>query len=198
MKTKIENQIKTIKYCHTPRTRQEMDSFCEKNGITARTLRNYSKNGMDFNDVHYDMFMRYISNDSNVHKVFSRSRKKEDGSNVELVENRGELNEFFSSIHPLFLALNLTEVNLLTKRLIDLASGTDMEEAYRHLIGKIVYQLSDYAMERLAIEGSDLPAIVPAFEDDTVYRDDPQLRSAYYYKLLHVEKSNNHNDNDKV
>ena len=59
MKTKIENQIKTIKYCHTPRTRQEMDSFCEKNGITARTLRNYSKNGMDFNDVHYDMFMRY-------------------------------------------------------------------------------------------------------------------------------------------
>ena len=50
-KSKLENQIEIMKYCHTPRTREEIEQFCAELGITGRTLRNYQK-GIVFNDIH--------------------------------------------------------------------------------------------------------------------------------------------------
>ena len=117
---------------------------------------------------------------------------------VEIAGNREELNQYFSSMHPLLLMLNLSEINLLTNKLMDLARDIDLEESYRHLIGKIVYQLSDYAIERLGIDETDIPKVKPVFEDEKHYDKRIDLGEAYDEKMRIVRRISSQNDSTKI
>ena len=196
-KSKLENQIEIMKYCHTPRTREEVELFCSKLGITDRTLRNY-QGGIDFNDIHYPMYRRIVSNDQQEHLSVFSSIEPDDGVVVEPAGTREELNQYFSSMHPIFLMLNLSEVNLLTNKLMDLVRDNDLEESYRHIIGKIVYQLSDYAIERLNINASDIPKVKPVFEDENHYEERIDLGEAYEEKMRIVRQINSQKDSKKI
>lgn len=196
-KSKLEKQIEIMKYCHTPRTSEEVELFCSKIGITGRTLRNYVR-GIDFNDIHYPMYRRIVSNDEQEHLSVFSSIKPDDGVIVEPAGNREELNQYFSSMHPLFLMLNLSEVNLLTNKLMDLVEDSDLEASYKHLIGKIVYQLSDYAVERLGIDETEIPKVAPVFEDEDYYNKRIDLGEAYDEKMRIVRQIDSQKDSKKI
>ncbi len=67
-------------------------------------------------------------------------------------ETRGHSLKYYkSTIHPLFLALNLTELTALLKALQWGCRDSDQQvrETYRHLLNYVYRQLTDYAKGRL-------------------------------------------------
>lgn len=195
-KTKLEKQIDLIKYCHYPRTNEELTQFCERIGISDRTVRNYLSE-MSFNDIEYPVNKRIVSNDDQQHLVISSSIPSSEGY-VDIVSNMGELNEIRLSQHPIFLVLNLTEVNLLTNLLMSMVENTQFSESYRHLIGKIVFQLSDYAKERLGIDKGKIRPVKPEYDNDQYYRDILDQGGGYAEKMKIVRSIRSQNDSNKI
>ena len=117
---------------------------------------------------------------------------------VDIVSNMGELNEIRLSQHPIFLVLNLTEVNLLTNLLMSMVENTQFSESYRHLIGKIVFQLSDYAKERLGIDKGKIRPVKPEYDNDQYYRDILDQGGGYAEKMKIVRSIRSQNDSNKI
>ncbi|MGI5927906.1 MAG: hypothetical protein ACOX8A_12160 [Thermacetogeniaceae bacterium] len=73
------------------------------------------------------------------------------GTTVKITENRKGHSQlsYKSTVHPFFLALNLTELFALLKLLEDASSDPDphISKTYRHLFKSIYSQLTDYAKE---------------------------------------------------
>lgn len=136
---KFATQLEIIKELHEPNTRR---NICNKFTITDRTFRNYY-NGNDairIGNVEFNYTIKETDNSLDVEM---------DG--VEQ-ENLGveDLLLYKSSMHPVLLPLNMTEVYMLTNGLLDmLEKDSVLYKNYKHLAEKIYSQLSPYALNRL-------------------------------------------------
>ncbi|MGL5540452.1 MAG: hypothetical protein ACRDBX_02325 [Erysipelotrichaceae bacterium] len=137
---KLETQIQILKYAHEPRTRNEI---CEKFEIEDRTIRNHFNKG----DIIIDNVIIPLDLTKSIkgRTVLSNDKALK---NKKLGEDQFE---YRASVHPIFLPLNLTEVNMLTNELLDHLKDVDEAtyEAYKHLAAKIYSQLSDYGKTRI-------------------------------------------------
>ena len=135
--SKLEKFLEIIKALHEPKSR---DSICKEFEIEDRTFRNYFNNSTPMK-VGKVVFSHQIKDDGNSREVYI------DGNNNRMVDDK---KLYKSSMHPILLPLNMTEVYMLTNCLLDMLDKNSPEyENYRHLASKIYSQLSPYAKKCL-------------------------------------------------
>ncbi len=95
------------------------------------------------------------------------------------------------TVHPLFLALNLTEVNTLLKLLPDFLSKVECTDGEKKMIKlsiglleRMQYQLSDYALERLGLEKKDMSNQVLRFIPESEMRKAEEGNLMYWIKRM--------------
>jgi hypothetical protein len=123
---KLEREIEVIKCCHTPKNITEIaDELNADERIIRRIVNEYIPD-FEFPVMHIDVDKAFVN-----HRQFVFDSEPKD--------------EFQSTVHPICLALNLTEVYLLTIGLLSRIPPNDiMYDVYVRLLSKIYTQLSDY------------------------------------------------------
>jgi hypothetical protein len=123
---KLEREIEVIKRCHTPKNITEIaDELNADERIIRRIVNEYLPN-FEFPVMQID-----------VNKAFTNQRQ--------FILDSEPTDMFRSTVHPICLALNLTEVYLLTVGLFSRIPPNDtMYDVYVKLLSKIYTQLSDY------------------------------------------------------
>ncbi len=133
---KLANKLDIIKMLHDPMTREKC---AELLGIDERTIRNYMGEG----DIEIDNVVipfQIVENSDKTNLSNSKDSDKDIHSN-HLMER--------STVHPVILPLNLTEVYMLTSGILDiLGSNHEQYGAYKAIADKIYSQLSPYAKTR--------------------------------------------------
>ena len=107
------------------------------------------------------------------------------GSSISITKVRKDGKDGYrSTMHPVFLPLNLTEVYAMTVYLEDVLDPKDINtEVIRNVIGRIKSQLSDYALECLSLDrGGDYP--------ENRYLDDESLAKQREGIRMYLMKSN--------
>lgn len=142
---KFVNKIKLLKFLHDPKDRQQcVDLFNDKNNqptMTERTIRNYINEGdIEIDNVIIPFQIQRIEHSQN---QFSDSENTFTGY--------GENQEpYRSTVHPVILPLNLTEIYMLTNGLLDIIGTNHPQyDTYKDISSKIYLQLSDYAKRRI-------------------------------------------------
>ena len=144
---KLNKKLEVIKYLHEPHTREQC---AKKLKIDERTIRNYRNEG----DVKI----------GNVIIPFE-IKENSDGRSLSNSRNVGEdikPNDLMSrsSVHPVVLPLNLTEVYMMTLGILKKLGNNHPEyEAYRRIAIKIYSQLSDYAKKCIDRSNHDLYSV---------------------------------------
>ncbi len=138
---KLNRKIQMIKFLHEPKTKSDcvFKLFGQSeadNESLERTIRNYIREGdIEIDNVIIPFRFKKIKK---TRTSFSDGQESKDGYG----ENKEELK---SSVHPVILPLNLTEVYMLTNGLLDiLGTHHPQYEAYKEIASKIYSQLSDY------------------------------------------------------
>lgn len=149
----LERRLEMVKYMYKPRTFQEIQDHFHISPTTRQIDLNSLENGL---------------------KVFGvpvRICKKKQGT------------EYFyeSTLHPVFLPLNLSEVAFMTKGLKEITVGTPYSYMVDRIIKIIKMQLSDYAFDRL-FEGEDRPDINNAFWDEREMIEIPEGERVFILK----------------
>lgn len=133
---KLANKLDIIKLLHNPITREECSEML---GINERTIRNYKNEG----DIVIDNVVipfKLVENSDGTSLSNSKKSDKDINSNHLMIR---------STVHPVILPLNLTEVYMLTSGILDiLGSNHHQYDAYKALSDKIYSQLSPYAKTR--------------------------------------------------
>ncbi|MGL5977667.1 MAG: hypothetical protein ACRCZJ_01565, partial [Erysipelotrichaceae bacterium] len=136
---KLENKLNLMKLTHKPISRKDILDTIH---VDERTLRTYASEGITINEVHFPITLTKLKQGVT---VVSNQQDLEDQIAPE--------QEVFlrSSVHPIILPLNLSEVNMLTNQLLDLVERVDAEQylAYKTLVSKIYSQLSVYGKENI-------------------------------------------------
>ena len=111
------------------------------------------------------------------------------GTTVKIVEQRsGHSNlSYKSTVHPIFLALNLSEVFALLKALEQAAQGIMTGDVYRNIFNNVYCQLSDYAKKML--DGKLELGIKSADQKVTNRLEEEMVDKSEDYKLIYLEKS---------
>lgn len=127
---KFVNQMNIIKYLHEGHTRSDVIAKYE---ISDRTFRNYfnGQSSVRLGNVEFPTVLNHV-----------------DGTHDVTIDARlNPIDEIYkTSVHPVFLPLNMTEVYMLTNGILDmLGRNHPYYEAYRHIATKIYSQLSHYA-----------------------------------------------------
>jgi hypothetical protein len=154
----LERQIEVIKFCHKPRNKIQIADKFFADERTIRRLTNDYIPSLDFPFMDVDI----ISVPSDERYKFTL-----EAGSTELYKN---------SVHPVCLALNLTEVYLLTVGLLERITNDDvMYDVYVNLLNKIYTQLSEYGQEILnkAAPGHPLAEI-----DDLKYESESEMFKA--------------------
>ncbi len=130
----IERMIELIKFTQYPRTKEDMARFLFKDNTNNKNkeLNVYLKWNQDFNlfntnvPIHFEEF-------------------KEKGKRKSLWYSGTR------SVHPIFLALNASEVFLLTQVLLTIVYENDSAyfELYKGIVEKIKKQLSSYMQDKI-------------------------------------------------
>jgi len=161
---KYERMIEILKYLHEePKTREEIaDHF----GISERAL---SEDLSELQNGDYSFL----------------------GYNMKINLRRGD-NTYDSTIHPIFLPLNLSEVYALTIGLKLTGKGTAFEDVFNYVSDCIYDQLSTYGQKRISekakatdVRFSDNHKKAYRYEEDILSAELKQKRSqmfAYYLK----------------
>ena len=151
----FERQLEIAKYLHEPKTAQEIQN---RFSIDARTLRN------DLQELEEGITVL--------------------GSTIQISKEKSRGNyQYKTTLHPVFLPLNLTEVYALTvylNRAID--SHDPNAEIIRNISDRIKSQLSDYAFERLFPEESEE-------KEENSYLNDEDLARQRKGILMYLMKS---------
>lgn len=133
---KFEKKLKLLKFLHKPHTTQE----CAKElDVSEKTIRRYIKEG----DIVIDnVIIPFDIQKMKYYEFYS------DVEHTEEFSNNKEINK--SSVHPVLLPLNLTEVYMLTNGILDiLGPRHPLYGQYKEIANKIYSQLSDYARTRI-------------------------------------------------
>ena len=126
----LERQLEIAKYLHDPHSAEEI---AKQFGISERTARDDIQSLEDGITI-FDATIK-------VRRIQSGHRKV-----------------FQSTIHPIFLPLNLTEVYAVTRYLDDILPKNDpLADTARGVIQRIVDQLSPYALEKIQLHPSHKP-----------------------------------------
>lgn len=103
---------------------------------------------------------------------------------------------FISTVHPIVLALNLSELFALLK-LFENASMKDGGEIYKNIFQGIYSQMTDYAESRIAglLENKyDKTQIINRLEEDAFRHEDYKLvywmKSGRYIEISYLDKGN--------
>ena len=153
----LERRLEIAKYLHRPRNNSDIESQFR---ISDRTCRKDIK----------------ALNDGI--KAF--------GSTIclDIEDNRFGKKECATTLHPIFLPLNLTEVYALTVYLPTVLKRNSVNrQIIMDIIDRIKLQLSDYAYEKLRIEKPD--------NVDNDYNDEEMMARQRRYVIDYLAKSNN-------
>ena len=119
-------QLKIAKYLQEPHTKTEIGNYFHiSDGIVQRDLAKL-REGLDV------LGTRVCINETETR-----------------TSDNKVLKQYLTTAHPLFLPLNLSEIYLMTIGLMKETQTSPMREKYAELVGRIVSQLSDYAIEKL-------------------------------------------------
>lgn len=152
----FEKVIDLIKFTHRPRTNEEIakrlgyDDYTSNRAEISKLFRG-DKTYKFLNCEFPFSLIREINDDGK-----TIGRRSCDGYDFSL-QNKKKIEEAVlevSTVNPIFLALNCTEVYLMTSRLLDILkkyniSDNEFEE-YKNVISKILSQLSDYTIDRIS------------------------------------------------
>lgn len=119
-----EKRIEIVKYLQEPHTRTEVTEHFD---IDPKSLYNYfvDDNSIDILDMHIPIYFEKHK----YHKITIEGSK-----------------EGKSTIHPINLALNLTEINLLVDGMLKILNSTSIEyRVYKNIAERIYAQLTPYA-----------------------------------------------------
>lgn len=174
---KLDKKLELIKFFHKEHTREQALELIESKGNKPdagkdRTYRNY----VNEEDIKI----------GNVTIPF-RIHENEDGyciSNAEDVDGNIRPNDMLnrSSVHPVILPLNLTEVYLLTAGILDnLGRNHYQYEAYRDIAEKIYSQLSDYGKQRIDKAGYDFIS-----RREVIYETERKMIEKSFWKALNT------------
>ena len=115
-------------------------------GIDERTIRNY---GNDGDIVIGNVVIPFKIQENSDGRSLLNSKYSEDDIDANDLKLR-------SSVHPVVLPLNLTEVYLLTGGIFsNLGRNHPEYDAYKSIADKIYSQLSDYGKECIRMSGHD-------------------------------------------
>lgn len=174
---KITKIFNLIKHLHKPDT---IKNACQVEDVDERMFRHY------FNDDDRDIKICNVTfpvnyrNDSKKHRIIVSDAEMEE---LEDVRN----NKKRTSMHPILLPLNMTEVSMLTNQILDiLGENHPLYESYRHLASKIYSQLSPYAIDRLGRNKHNLKKL-----EEITFESEFELEAAIKgFKFNHLEKMN--------
>lgn len=101
---------------------------------------------------------------------------------------------YVSTLHPVFLPLNLSEVLLMTTSLLESTKDSVLADSYIYMVGRIYGQLSDYGKEKVKEQLPDdmvecLERIGNQFRDEQVAlsTDDMEGKILFATKLRAVK-----------
>lgn len=146
---KLNYKLKLIKNLHEPKTKKECinevfgdesmeDIYYETKN---RIIRNYINEGdIKIDNVTIPFNIKTIRETK---EIYSDGVLSVDPFNESEIENK-------STVHPIILPLNLTEVYMLTNGILDII-GTNHQQyqSYKEIASKIYSQLSPYARKRI-------------------------------------------------
>jgi len=121
----LEKQIEVIKFMHKPRKLKDVQT---KFNVDPKTLWNwFAKGQVKINNISWPMYRK----------------SKGEGKGMAVADPS---KEYISTVHPIILPLNLTQVFALTTRLQEITKDIEVEnKIYREITNMIYSQLSDYA-----------------------------------------------------
>lgn len=134
---KIERQFEMAKFLHKPRTENEIKNKFDLSDSTLSHM--FKENKVRFMNVEFPLFKRKIS---------GKNEFVSDSKNAEMLDLN--IPEYKSTVHPIVLPLNLTELYALTNHLLDITKNNPEEyKVYKEIVDKIYPQLSEYAKRQL-------------------------------------------------
>ena len=176
MSSKFERQIGIMKALHEPKNRT---TICRDFNINDRTFRNYFNNTdpIVIDNIHFTNHIHEIENSWDI------TMDGINHDNEEKVENKLL---YKSSINPILLPLNMTEIYMLTNGLLDIfEKDSEIYKNYKHLAQKIYSQLSPYALKRIGDNRHNLTKL-----DKIEYESELELYDKVNSsKFMYAEKS---------
>lgn len=158
----VERQLEIAKYLHDPHSAEEI---ANQFGISERTVRDDIQ-ALEEGITIFDATIK-------VRRIQSGHRKV-----------------FQSTIHPIFLPLNLTEVYAVTRYLDDILPKNDpLAETARGVIQRIVDQLSPYALEILNLQRTPDYSNHPGSLSNRYVPDDEYLKKKKNHIYMYLLKS---------
>lgn len=128
-------RLELIKFLQTPRTREDILNEFLINERTFNTDKKELENGIEVCGVRLKV------------KISTYNRN---GNNT--VDDE----KYVCSCHPIFIALNATELYLLSKVIPDaIKDNYELSKAYSEILEKIYPQLTDYALKMIDVELND-------------------------------------------
>ena len=145
----LRRKLEVAKYLHNKPTRREIS---EEFSLSDRTLRNYLsdlKDGIDFLDTTIKLDIKDI-----------------EARNLECT----------TTMHPIFLSLNLTELWALTKYLPQMMEQKGIKNnILDSIINRIKMQLTGYAIETLDLSSEMTESLRFNWENETLFQDKDYL-----------------------
>lgn len=134
---RIERLFEITKFLHKPRRMEDIKrEFKIKNSTLSHM---FTDPKISFLNVEFPLYRRKITNEN---EYIS------DSENSELIESNNS--DLRSTVHPIVLPLNLTEVFMLTNHLLDITRENEIDyRTYKEIVNKIYPQLSEYAKRQI-------------------------------------------------
>lgn len=156
-----ERQLDLVKMLHQPLSKREL---AERYAVSEKTLTK------DLNALECGKFFM--------------------GQEIRLERAEGREINYVSSAHPVFMAMNLSEVFTLTIGLIQLGKKTAMESTYDHIAHDIYNQLSPYAKNLIRQRGEELGIYFRENDGYRRYRQEKECKErSKESALLYAAKS---------
>lgn len=138
---KIEKLFAITKALHEPKSITKLEREIGEEISSSSFSHMFTEGEFEFAGVAFPFLRRKVKGRKELYEFVS------DANSSDILESNDC--ELKSTVHPVVLPLNLTEVFMLTNHLIDISKGTEDEELYRQIANKIYPQLSDYAKKKI-------------------------------------------------
>ena len=164
---KLENKLKLIKKLHKPNTIKDVAADLH---VDERTVRRYI--------AEKEIRIENVKIPFAIQKMKHYEYYSDIENNKDIADNK-EYNK--SSVHPVVLPLNLTEVYMLTNGILDiLGTRHPLYGQYKEIADKIYSQLSDYARTRIvaAKHGLEIKDVVEFISENEMIAEDSLIAIA--------------------
>ncbi len=178
-----ELQFKIIKLLHKPLTREEL---ANELGVSTDTLSKQLKvNKFVFSDVEFPIFIRKNRKSNPVRRDRKGKQKVEIVSDSDTSNEINDNDAFYkTTVNPIILPLNMTEVFALTNLIVEQMKDSDYYDLYKGIADKIYPQLSEYAKTRIGgnINGFNENKPVKFTKEEGLFKDKIPKKILYALK----------------